>query len=283
MGKANETHTPKPVAVDDGRQAREALVLYRREGRCVRLTLNRPGRGNSLVPEFVEAFRQALVQARDESPDLLLIDAAGKAFSSGGDIAGFLRHADTVAGLEAYASTLVGSLNAAILDLMAFPAPVLVGVQGPVTGGSLGFLLASDIVVMSEAAFVQPYYAEVGFAPDGGWTAMLPRRIGEARALEIQLLNRRVDAWRAHALGLASSVAAADEFQQMLAQHVETLLAKAGGTLAATRALIRGPQRQAEIARMLEAERELFVERVALPEVVDRMRRFDARSAKDNR
>ena len=150
--------------------------------------------------------------------------------------------------------------------------------QGPVTGGSLGFLLASDIVVMSEAAFVQPYYAEVGFAPDGGWTAILPRRIGEARALEIQLLNRRIDAWRAHALGLVSSVAAPDEFAQTVAKTVETLCGKSAGTLTATRALIRSPERREEIARALEAERQLFVERIALPDVIERMHRFNARA-----
>lgn len=271
------------MAREDGNAAKsdlnagDELVRFHMNAETARITLDRPRRGNSLVRELIADFRHALAGARAAKPRVLVIGAVGKAFSSGGDIAGFLDHADDPAALRAYAHDLVGGLNAAIMELMAFPAPVLAAVQGPVTGGSLGFLLASDIVVMSANAFVQPYYVEVGFAPDGGWSVMLPRRIGEARALEIQMLNRRIDAWRAHAFGLATSIAAAEEFDASIAQHVDLLLEKDDGGLMAARRLVRSPARREEIAQGLEAERALFVERIALPQVIERMRRFSAR------
>jgi 2-(1,2-epoxy-1,2-dihydrophenyl)acetyl-CoA isomerase len=79
-------------------------------------------------------------------------------------------------------------------------------VNGPVTGGSARLVLAADIVLMGKSAFIQPYYSEIGFAPVGGWTAMLPKRIGPARAIEIQALNMRIDADTALLLGLASRI-----------------------------------------------------------------------------
>ncbi|WP_319774510.1 enoyl-CoA hydratase/isomerase family protein [Breoghania sp.] len=259
-----------------GLEGADDLVVYRCESDCVRLTLNRPSRANALVPALLSRFRDALATAVSQSPRVLILDAAGKAFSTGTDISGHLEHADDPDRLRAYADELIGQLNGAILDLMAFPAPVVTAVRGPVTGGSIGFLLASDIVVMSEGAFAQPYCAEMGFAPIGGWTAILPKRIGEARALEIQLLNRKVEAWRAHALGLVTAVPAREEFNAELHQQVETLRAKETGALVTARALIRSEDRRLEIARGLEAERVKYVERIALPEVIERMRTFSA-------
>jgi hypothetical protein len=100
-----------------------------------------------------------------------------------------------------YADHVVGGLNRAILRLAALPCPVIAQVQGALTGGALGLVLAADLVAMDRAAFIQPYYVRVGFAPDGGWTAMLPARIGARRARAIQLLNTRLSALRRAALG----------------------------------------------------------------------------------
>ncbi|MCA1951844.1 MAG: enoyl-CoA hydratase/isomerase family protein, partial [Hyphomicrobiales bacterium] len=179
----------------------EPLVLLERADDVARLTLNRPGRHNSLVPPLIEAMEARLADLAAAPPRVLVLTGAGRSFSTGGDLRGFLetpRHAR-----RAYAEQLVGGLHRVILALARLPMPVVARVQGPVTGGSLGLVLSADLVVMVETAFIAPYYVEVGFAPDGGWTALLPERVGAARALAIQLLNRRIDAAEARALGLA--------------------------------------------------------------------------------
>src|SRR3546814_9842631 len=76
-----------------------------------------------------------------------------------------------------------------------------------VTGGSLGLALACDIAVGGPGTSFAPWYTAVGFSPDGGWTGLLPERIGRARALDIQLLNRLVDADEAHRIGLIQHLA----------------------------------------------------------------------------
>ena len=166
-----------------------ALVRMEAYRGAVRLVLDRPTRHNSLVPSLLADFHSALVAAIAARPIAIVLTGAGRSFSTGGDLGGFQAEAADPVGLAAYADELVGALNDAILGLLACPVPIIAAVNGPVTGGSLGMVLAADLVAMADDAFIQPYYAEVGFAPDGGWTALLPERIGAARAAAILMLE----------------------------------------------------------------------------------------------
>ncbi|HCR80727.1 MAG TPA: enoyl-CoA hydratase/isomerase family protein, partial [Alcanivorax sp.] len=100
------------------------------------------------------------------------LDAEGRSFSTGGDVGGFY---DTPrAERHDYASRVVGTLNAVILDLLSLPLPTVAAVHGMVTGGSVGLVLACDIVVAGPRASFAPWYTRVGYSPDGGWTALMP-------------------------------------------------------------------------------------------------------------
>ena len=129
-------------------------VIYRQEGGIARLTLNRPERHNALVPELLDDLKDALDQCQREQPAALLIDAAGKSFSTGGDVAGF--HNTPRHERELYARRVVGTLNEVILQLLTLPVPTVTAVHGMVTGGSLGLVLASDIVVAGPRASFAP-------------------------------------------------------------------------------------------------------------------------------
>ncbi len=254
------------------------LIRLDIEGPVARLTLNRPERHNSLTPELIESLLQNLRQVSSRN-DLraLIMQAAGRSFSTGGDVGAF--HAVPREKRRRYAETLVGGLNDAILALLDLPFPVIGRVQGPVTGGALGFLLACDLAVIAPAAFIQPYYVQVGFSPDGGWTALLPERIGASRAREIQLLNRRVAAAEAVQLGLATAIAEADQIDQTIAKWLELLLDNRPAATACTKQLLRSPQRRAAIAASLEAEKQAFMDRIDSAEAETGMAQFLRRSA----
>lgn len=241
------------------------------------LTLARPERHNSLVPELVEAGLDAVDRAAKANPAALVLQAEGRSFSTGGDVAGFF--AVPQGHRRAYADRLVGGLNKLILALLDFPAPVLGRVQGPVTGGSLGLVLACDLVAVTPAVFFQPYYVEVGFGPDGGWTAMVPERIGHARAGAIQLLNARVPADEAVALGLATASVAPADLDGRIAEWLAALRAKVPQGLAATRSGLMPPARRAAIAAGLEAEKRQFLDLIDRDETHAGMARFLGRLA----
>lgn len=241
--------------------------------RVATITLNRPERANALVPELVNALNDRLEDAASSAVGALVLTGAGRFFSSGGDVRGFADAAAT-GDLPAYCEAVVGGLQRAVLALLSFPAPVLAAVRGGVTGGATGLVLAADLVAMEEMAFIQPYYAEVGFAPDGGWTALLPEKIGISQALEMQFLNERVDAAEALLMGLAHSVADASMLDIVIDDWISRLAAKSGATLRATRELIWDEARLERVAARLEAEKQAFLRLVELEDTQARMARF---------
>lgn len=238
-----------------------------------RLTLNRPERHNSLVPALLDSLNADLDRiAANKDIRAVVLQAAGRSFSTGGDVAGF--QAVPRGERRAYAEALVGSLNRAILALLSLPVPVIGRIHGPLTGGALGFLLACDLVVITPQAFIQPYYTEVGFSPDGGWTAMLPVRIGAQQAREIQLLNRRIMALEAVQLGLATTLAEPDNLDSTIEGWLMELRRKQPGSIACTKRLLA-----VDCASGLQAEQRAFVDQIDSAEAETGMLRFLAKSA----
>ena len=168
--------------------------------------------------------------------------------------------------LEAYSSNLVGKLNAAILALIDLPQPVIAAVQGIVTGGSLGLVLAADLVVCAPQVLFKAHYATVGFAPDGGWTALLGREAGVHRAAAAILLNRTLQAEEAVAWGLVNEIVAAEEIQDHAWKAARRIAGSPVGTMRAAKRLLWGDR--AQLAADLEAERRHFLELITRPETL---------------
>src|SRR5699024_9698139 len=114
-----------------------------------------------------------------------------------------------------------------------------------------------DIAVAGDRASFAPWYTVVGFSPDGGWTALMPERIGRARALDVQLTNRRLDADEAHRLGLVQYRAGADDTGERALMVAETIRAAKPRSVRRTLSLTR-PDR-ARVAAGLEAEYRHFL------------------------
>ena len=197
----------------------------------------------------------------DPGAKVLVLRAAGRSFSTGGDLRGFREHAQDPA---RYADELVGLLNATIIRLYDCRLPVLAVVNGQVTGGALGFVLAADVVLVTDRASFTPYYVEAGFSPDGGWTAILPDVIGRTRATTVQLLNQTITAGQALEWGLATAYADEAGLERAVAELVEHLLGKKPGSIRCTRELLR----PADLELRLECERERFVEQIVTTEAM---------------
>jgi 2-(1,2-epoxy-1,2-dihydrophenyl)acetyl-CoA isomerase len=241
--------------------------------RVARLTLNRPQRSNSLVPALVDALNASIDTAAAAAPHALLVTAQGRFFSSGGDLSAFAA-AQAANSLLQFAEHLVGGVQRAVLALLRFPAPVIVRVQGGVTGGGAGLVLAADLVAMADDAFIQPYYTEVGFAPDGGWCAVLPERIGAARAFALQALNQRLTASGAAQLGLADFVGPEAALDGAIAGWLATLASKSLPALTAARHLVWDAARLEGVTQRMDAERRAFLALVGSVDTQTRLRRF---------
>lgn len=237
------------------------LVHVERANGVARVVLCRPGMHNALVPELLDHLLEELAQLRtDPACRAVLLAAEGPVFSIGGDMRRFQRER---AALQAYSAGLVGRLNQAILALIDLPQPVVAAVHGLVSGGSIGLVLAADLIYLAPQVVFKAHYATAGFAPDGGWTALAGRLAGVHRAAAALLLNRSIRAEEAVVWGLANEVVAADQLQQTAAAAARRMADYPAGTMRAAKRLLWGER--AQLAADLEAERQRFLELIAQP------------------
>ena len=219
------------------------------------------------MPELLHELLDALGAASEAR--VLVLQANGRSFSTGGDVRAFYDQHDDA---ETYAREIVGLLNETIEALLRFPAPTIVAVNGLVTGGAIGLVLACDLVIVSPQASFTPYYNVVGFSPDGGWTALLPEFIGYARTAEALLTNATVTAEQAVRWGLANRVVEADRLQaeaQNMARQIATMKT---GSVRRSLHLLR--DRKIAALPRLEAELDQFVKQIVTSEAQIGMREF---------
>lgn len=246
------------------------LVLRETNGPVAILTLNRTQRHNSLVPVFLEEILDGITAvSTDPSARVLIIQANGRSFSTGGDALGFVENTHVI---EDYANEVVGLLNRVILALIDLPVPVITAVHSIVTGGAIGLVLAADIVLVAPEASFTPYYSVVGPSPDGGWTALLPGVIGQKRTAEVLYGNLTIDAATAVAWGLANRIIPTDQLRQTALAIALDSAAKKPGSIRRSKHLLHLDR--ADIARRLEAERQQFVQEVVHGEAMEGFQAF---------
>ncbi|MBY6120372.1 enoyl-CoA hydratase/isomerase family protein [Mameliella alba] len=233
---------------------------------CFQIALSAP-RANALEPDLLAALHAALDKLETSGARTALL-SGGKNFSTGGDVGRFLEAADNSQAVE-YARKVVPALQSLVLRMIGMPVIFGCAARGAVTGGAAGLLWASDLVMLSADAFVQPYYATVGFAPDGGWTALLPEFIGLPATRRWLLADARRDAGDLVALGLADRVDQAPEdkaFHDLAKLDLDVALE--------TKALLWDARRKTAVQDRLEAETEAFLRRIAAKDTHTKMARF---------
>lgn len=232
------------------------------DGPVATVTIDRPERHNSLVPELLDDLRNALSRV-DAAADVrvVVLRSTGQSFSTGGDVAGFYDHREDV---TAYAERTVGGLNDVIVALLELSVPVVAAVDGQVTGGSIGLLLGSDIVLLSPEATVTPYYCVVGFSPDGGWTAILPDLIGPARVAELLTTNGTITPTQAVDWGIANRIVDDGNVAEAAIETADTIASHKSGSISRAKRLLHGDSER--IRARLADEREEFVAQITTEE-----------------
>jgi len=198
--------------------------------------LNRPGNSNAFDLPTARAFDEATrtVEA-DVTVKAILLTGVGKRFCAGGDVTSILAAPDPASYLKELADVLDGALQR--LDSMS--KPVVAAVQGAVAGAGLGVMLSADLIVAARGTKFLAAYAGIGLTPDCGVSWLLPRAVGQPRALDIVVNGRVLDAEEALSWGLVTEVV--DTGAQEHAKAIASRLA-AGPSFAfgQARRLVRG-------------------------------------------
>jgi len=200
------------------------------------ITLNRPDKLNAVNGELASSLAEALDQAsRDDAARVVVITGAGRGFCAGLDLSEppTLPSETRSERLDPYA--WVGTWIRRVTEC---EKPVIAAVNGPAAGAGFGLALACDIRVVASSAKMTAGYVRRGLSPDAGVSYFLPRHVGLARAAEILLTGRDVDADEAQRIGLAAAVIPDERFQEAVATLARTLAQGAPVAQALTKRLL---------------------------------------------
>ncbi|TCB95465.1 enoyl-CoA hydratase/isomerase family protein [Micromonospora zingiberis] len=194
----------------------DATVRYEVDGALARITLDRPAASNAIDLPTAEALAASVARAADdEAVRAVLLTGAGRRFCAGGDLAAMAAAPDR----GTYVHTLASTLDRALRALADLPKPVVVAVQGAAAGAGLAAVLSADVAVATRSATFAAAYTAVGLTPDCGFSRLLPRAVGQPRALYLTLTGRRLTATEALEWGVVAEVVEDDE----LTTRVEAL------------------------------------------------------------
>lgn len=186
-------------------------VLFEQQGGILTITLNRPEKLNAMTDPMLEALIDGFKQAeREPSVRVVILTGAGRGFCPGQDL-GAAKERGNETGDYGYGEHLRHTYNQLILRMRRLPKPIIGAINGPAAGAGMSIALACDIRIAAESAIFVQAFVKVGLVPDSGATWLLPRLIGQTRALELMLTGRKVSAQEALEIGMIHQVAPADE------------------------------------------------------------------------
>lgn len=241
-------------------------ILLTREGRVATITLNRPKALNALNSQVMNDVTAAAAEL-DADPGVGAIVLTGneKAFAAGADI-------KEMANLS-FAEVFSSDFFAAWGTFAATRTPTIAAVAGYALGGGCELAMMCDILIAADTAkFGQPEI-KLGVLPGMGGSQRLTRAIGKAKAMDLILTGRTMDAEEAERAGLVSRVVPADALLEEAGATAQTI---AGMSLSAARMAKEAVNRAFEstLAEGLLYERRLFHSAFATDDQTEGMAAF---------
>lgn len=181
-------------------------IAYEKDGAVAVLTFTREDKRNAVRRQTWIDIRAALAEcAADDGVRAVVITGKGKAFSAGADLE---EMGQILGGGVSFFDIRRGLLEIQdVTRMMAeLPKPIIAALNGYAVGAGAEIAIASDIRIAAENATFEFAEVKVGLFETNGVTYLLPRLVGQGRAMELMLTGRRIDAREAHAIGLVSGV-----------------------------------------------------------------------------
>ncbi|GFG74919.1 enoyl-CoA hydratase [Mycobacterium botniense] len=178
-------------------------ILTERDGRVGVITLNRPQALNALNTQMMNEVTSAAIEFdNDEGIGAIIVTGSAKAFAAGADI-------KEMAALT-FSDVFGADYFAAWTKLAAVRTPTIAAVAGYALGGGCELAMMCDLIIAADTAkFGQPEI-KLGVLPGMGGSQRLTRAIGKAKAMDLILTGRTIDAAEAERSGLVSRVVPAD-------------------------------------------------------------------------
>lgn len=192
-------------------------ILVETRGRVGLVTLNRPKALNALNDALMDELGAALTAFdQDEGIGAIVITGSERAFAAGADIGMMAKYSF----MDVYKGDYITRNWETIRKIRK---PVIAGVAGYALGGGCELAMMCDIIIAADSAkFGQPE-VKLGTMPGAGGTQRLPRAVSKAKAMDLCLTSRMMDAAEAERSGLVSRVVPADKLLDEVLAAAETI------------------------------------------------------------
>jgi 2-(1,2-epoxy-1,2-dihydrophenyl)acetyl-CoA isomerase len=244
------------------------------------IQLNRPEKLNAIGALTRQQLGDAIKQVeRDDAVRVVVLTGSGRAFCSGADVTELFVQGAGMRTPEDVGNVLRTEYMPMLTRLRTMPKPVIAAMNGPAIGIGASYALACDIRIATPEAYLLEAFVNIGLAPDGGVSWLLPRIAGTGIAYEMFFTGKPLSATDAHRLGLINRLVPADRLEvevRELAAHLASQppQAMAGAKRAVVNAL------QSSFEQALEFESYLQEAQAASPEFADGVQAFLARRNK---
>ena len=229
----------------------ETLIVETPSAGVTLIRLNRPEALNALNSQLLAELGQALDAAEaDDGVRCVVLTGSERAFAAGADI----KEMSDKTYAQMFATDFFGS---AARRIEAFRKPIIAAVSGYALGGGCELAMLCDFIIAAETAkFGQPEI-NLGVMPGIGGTQRLPRAVGKAKAMEMVLTARMMDAAEAERAGLVSRVVAADKLIEDALATAAKIAAQSPLAVAMNKELVNAAF-ETTLATGVAVERRLF-------------------------
>jgi 2-(1,2-epoxy-1,2-dihydrophenyl)acetyl-CoA isomerase len=242
------------------------------------IQLNRPEKMNAIGALTRKQLGEAIKQVeRDDAVRVVVLTGSGRAFCSGADVTE-MAHGGGISAPEDVGNVLREYMPM-LTRLRTMPKPVIAAMNGPAVGIGASFALACDIRIATPEAYILEAFVNIGLAPDGGVSWLLPRLAGTGIAYEMFFTGKPLQAVDAHRLGVINRLVPADRLEAEVRELAAQLATQPRGAMArAKRAVTHALESSYEEA--LEFESYLQEAQAASPEFAEGVQAFLAKRAK---
>jgi enoyl-CoA hydratase/carnithine racemase len=205
-------------------------IVARDEGRVRVVTLNRPDRINAFTAKSYRWLASSLDEADvDTDVSVVLLEGAGRGFSSGVDLA-------AVSSLD---ETLGEDFDSLINSLISFSKPLLAAVHGAAVGFGATILLHCDVALVAETARLRLPFTALGTTPEAASSLLLPQIIGAQRAADLILTSRWISGTEAAQIGLVARCYPEESLHSEALATARALTSLPDAALAAAKRLLK--------------------------------------------
>lgn len=248
----------------------DPILKVEAEGPIRIITLNDPEKLNAMTDPLHEALIDVWPKImRDEEVRAVVLTGAGRAFSAGGNIPGFIKNYEEVP----YRRSGMRSARLLVDHILGCHVPVIAAVNGPAVGLGCSVAVACDLVLIADSAYMADTHVNVGLVAGDGGVVTWPFMMSMLKAKEYLFTGERIPAQTAVDLGLANRVVPADSLMEEAMMLARKLAEQPSQALQETKRSLNLHLQHAALMVLpfaLSAETESF----SSPEIMETVEKF---------